>query len=165
MKVDAIEKRLTVKYIYYNILHKRLFLLPITLFLIIIPLSLILNSDPYANILNSSSDMKGCNIFSGKWIPYPEEPYYTSQTCPFVIDHHNCFKNGRPDTDFLKWRWKPDQCELPLFNATEFLEIVKGKSMAFVGDSVGRNQIFSLMCLLSSVSNHHSSNFFCLLPS
>ncbi|KAF5958455.1 hypothetical protein HYC85_005680 [Camellia sinensis] len=62
-------------------------------------------------------------------------------------------KYGRPDNDFLKWRWKPDDCELPLFDAVKFLEIVRGKSLAFVGDSVGRNQMQSLVCLLASATN------------
>ncbi|KAL7184865.1 hypothetical protein ACSBR2_026918 [Camellia fascicularis] len=52
----------------------------------------------------------------------------------------------------MKWRWKPDECELPLFNAVQFLELVRGKTLAFVGDSVGRNQMQSLTCLLASVS-------------
>ncbi|KAK1273048.1 hypothetical protein QJS04_geneDACA016422 [Acorus gramineus] len=45
-------------------------------------------------------------------------------------------KYGRPDTDYLKWRWKPDGCEMPVFNPGQFLALVQGKSMAFVGDSV-----------------------------
>ncbi|KAF5958456.1 hypothetical protein HYC85_005681 [Camellia sinensis] len=61
-------------------------------------------------------------------------------------------KFGRLDTEFLKWRWKPDECELPMFDGAEFLEIVRGKSMAFIGDSLSRNQIQSLVCLLASVS-------------
>ncbi|KAF5749952.1 protein YLS7-like [Tripterygium wilfordii] len=60
-------------------------------------------------------------------------------------------KYGRPDSEFMKWRWKPDGCELPIFNPSQFLEIVRGKSMAFVGDSVSRNQMQSLICLLSRV--------------
>ncbi|OVA06437.1 PC-Esterase [Macleaya cordata] len=60
-------------------------------------------------------------------------------------------KYGRPDTDFLKWRWKPDDCELPIFNPYQFLELLRAKSLAFVGDSVGRNQMQSLLCLLSRV--------------
>ncbi|CAI0451215.1 unnamed protein product [Linum tenue] len=52
----------------------------------------------------------------------------------------------------MRWRWKPDGCELPVFNPAQFLEIVRGKSLAFVGDSVGRNQMQSLICLLSRVS-------------
>lgn len=60
-------------------------------------------------------------------------------------------KYGRPDSEFMKWRWKPDECDLPIFNPAQFLEIVRGKSLGFVGDSVGRNQMQSLICLLSRV--------------
>ncbi|XP_027154155.1 protein trichome birefringence-like 19 [Coffea eugenioides] len=60
-------------------------------------------------------------------------------------------KYGRPDTNFLKWRWKPDGCELPIFDPHQFLEVVRGKSIAFVGDSLARNHMLSLMCLLSRV--------------
>ncbi|CAI0547730.1 unnamed protein product [Linum tenue] len=52
----------------------------------------------------------------------------------------------------MKWRWRPKDCELPLFDAVQFLELVRGKSMAFIGDSVGWNQAQSLLCLLMSVS-------------
>ncbi|XP_039158495.1 protein trichome birefringence-like 19 [Eucalyptus grandis] len=46
-------------------------------------------------------------------------------------------KFGRPDTEFLKWRWEPDGCELPPFDAAEFAEMAQGKSIAFVGNSLG----------------------------
>ncbi|KAK6129069.1 hypothetical protein DH2020_037182 [Rehmannia glutinosa] len=62
-------------------------------------------------------------------------------------------KYGRPDLGFLKWRWKPDDCELPLFDPHGFLELVHGKSLAFVGDSVARNHMQSLICLLSRVAH------------
>ncbi|KAH6774655.1 hypothetical protein C2S51_013059 [Perilla frutescens var. frutescens] len=61
-------------------------------------------------------------------------------------------KFGRPDSGYLKWRWKPDGCELPLFEPGRFLEMVRGKSLAFVGDSVARNHMQSLICLLSKVA-------------
>ncbi|KAK1297008.1 hypothetical protein QJS10_CPB15g00925 [Acorus calamus] len=64
-------------------------------------------------------------------------------------NHQNCMKYGRPDTDY---RWKPDGCEMPVFNPGQFLALVQGRSMAFVGDSVSRNQMQSLMCLLSRVT-------------
>ncbi|CAA0829174.1 Protein trichome birefringence-like 19 [Striga hermonthica] len=60
-------------------------------------------------------------------------------------------KYGRPDSGFMKWRWRPDGCELPVFNPFQFLDIARDKSLAFVGDSVGRNQMQSMICLLSRV--------------
>lgn len=99
-----------------------------------------------------STSLKTCDIFSGEWIPNPKAPYYTNKTCWAIHEHQNCMKYGRPDSDFMKWRWKPNECELPIFNPFQFLEIVRGKSMAFVGDSVGRNHMQSLICLLSRVS-------------
>ncbi|XP_058068232.1 protein trichome birefringence-like 19 [Magnolia sinica] len=96
------------------------------------------------------SDNK-CNIFKGEWVRNPNAPYYTNTTCFAISDRQNCLKYGRPDTDFLKWRWKPNGCDLPIFNPAHFLELVRGKSMAFVGDSVARNQMQSLICLLSTV--------------
>ncbi|XP_008783107.3 protein trichome birefringence-like 19 [Phoenix dactylifera] len=95
---------------------------------------------------------KSCDIFKGEWVPNPKAPYYTNATCWAIHDHQNCMKYGRPDTDFMKWRWKPNDCELPIFNPAQFLELVRGKSLAFVGDSVGRNQMQSLVCLLSKVT-------------
>ncbi|XP_058112318.1 protein trichome birefringence-like 19 [Magnolia sinica] len=94
---------------------------------------------------------KKCDIFNGEWVPNPDAPYYTNTTCWAIHDHQNCMKYGRPDSDFMKWKWKPDGCELPVFDPVKFLELLRGKSLAFVGDSVGRNQMQSLICLLSRV--------------
>lgn len=93
-----------------------------------------------------------CDIFRGDWVPYTKGPYYTNESGCFIEDGENCMKFGRPDSDFMRWRWKPDECELPLFDASKFLELVSGKSMAFIGDSVARNHMQSLNCLLSSVA-------------
>ncbi|KAL4353025.1 hypothetical protein GQ457_06G026380 [Hibiscus cannabinus] len=108
---------------------------------------------------------KYCDVFKGKWVPYPQGPYYSNETCRLIVDQQNCMKFGRPDTEFMKWRWKPDDCELPLFDAAHFLETVAGKSMAFVGDSVARNQMESLLCLLAHEANpedvsHYSKRWF-----
>ncbi|KAL2895942.1 Protein trichome birefringence-like 19 [Bienertia sinuspersici] len=119
----------------------------------------------YINIKNQNDDTKAppikhgslppttrkCDIFSGEWVPNPEAPYYTNTSCWAIHEHQNCMKYGRPDSEFMKWRWKPDECELPLFNPRQFFEIMRGKSLAFVGDSVARNQMQSLICLLSRV--------------
>lgn len=92
-----------------------------------------------------------CDIFTGEWVPDPGAPYYTNKTCWAIHEHQNCMKYGRPDTQFMKWRWKPDACDLPLFNPFQFLDMLRDKSIAFVGDSVGRNQMQSMICLLSRV--------------
>ncbi|XP_071694726.1 protein trichome birefringence-like 19 [Rutidosis leptorrhynchoides] len=92
-----------------------------------------------------------CDVFSGEWVPNPNAPYYLNTTCWAIHEHQNCQKYGRPDSDFMKWRWKPDGCDLPIFNPYQFLEIVRDKSLAFIGDSVGRNQMQSLICMLSRV--------------
>lgn len=100
-----------------------------------------------------------CNVFRGDWVLGSDGPYYTDETNCEIDQRQNCMKFGRPDTEFMRWRWKPDECELPRFNASQFLEAVTGKTMAFIGDSVGRNQMQSLVCLLASVSSqNHSSN-------
>ncbi|KAL5723180.1 hypothetical protein ACHQM5_006605 [Ranunculus cassubicifolius] len=94
-----------------------------------------------------------CDIFVGEWIPDSNAPYYTNETCWAIHEHQNCMKYGRPDMDFLKWKWKPDGCELPIFDPNQFLELVRGKTLAFIGDSVGRNHMQSLICLLSKVES------------
>ncbi|XP_073059851.1 protein trichome birefringence-like 19 [Primulina eburnea] len=103
---------------------------------------------------NSDDDVETteqCDISRGEWIPHPDAPHYTNTTCWAIHEHQNCMKYGRPDSDFIKWRWKPDGCALPEFNPSQFLDMVRDKSLAFVGDSVGRNQMQSMICLLSRV--------------
>ncbi|KAK6927993.1 PC-Esterase [Dillenia turbinata] len=142
----------------YHSRPKKALLLGLTLFIATVTLHLLADSHSKLHssvnkVSNSTSirRMKDCDLFRGRWLPYQNAPYYTNETCHLIIDQQNCRKFGRPDTQFLKWRWKPDRCELPLFNAYHFLELVRGKSMAFVGDSVGRNQMDSLLCLLTRV--------------
>ncbi|KAJ7975709.1 protein trichome birefringence-like 19 [Quillaja saponaria] len=138
----------------------KVFLLTSSLVLLtMVPLSLTRYShssypNPKINIsISESIELEKCDIFSGNGVSDPKGPYYTNETCHLIIDQQNCIKFGRPDTEFLKWRWKPDECELTRFNATHFFELVRGKSMAFVGDSVARNQMQSLLCLLAGVAN------------
>ncbi|GLT75796.1 hypothetical protein SLA2020_474930 [Shorea laevis] len=59
--------------------------------------------------------------------------------------------NGRPDRDYENWRWKPSKCDLPRFDANKFLELMRGKTLAFIGDSVARNQMESMLCILWQV--------------
>ncbi|XP_065879206.1 xyloglucan O-acetyltransferase 4 [Euphorbia lathyris] len=99
---------------------------------------------------NLEEDNEKCDFFRGNWVPEVNGVIrYTNSSCATIPESKNCFRNGRQDTDFLNWRWKPDKCDLPSFDSREFLDIVRGKIMAFVGDSVARNHVESLLCLLS----------------
>ncbi|TVU35733.1 hypothetical protein EJB05_17636, partial [Eragrostis curvula] len=93
-----------------------------------------------------------CDIFRGQWVPDPSLPQYTNETCTYIYGNQNCLLYGRPDLDFLKWRWKPDGCDLTRFDPYKFLEVVANKTLAFVGDSLSRNHYQSLLCLLSRVA-------------
>lgn len=94
-----------------------------------------------------------CDISTGEWVPDPSAVLlYSNETCWGIQEHQNCMKFGRPDDGYLKWRWKPDGCDLPVFDPVQFLELVRGKTLAFVGDSIARNHMQSLVCLLSRVT-------------
>lgn len=114
---------------------------------------IILNSD----ILNSfflciKVVAEKCDLFTGDWIPNPSGPVYTNDSCQLIEAHQNCMKNGRPDSAYLYWRWSPRDCELPQFEAYRFLELMRNKAWALIGDSITRNHIQSLLCILSKVN-------------
>lgn len=92
-----------------------------------------------------------CNLYDGTWVKDEEEgryPLYKAGSCPFVDDAFTCQENGRPDKDYLKWRWQPNDCDLVRFNGTDFLKRLRGKRLMIVGDSMNRNHFESLLCLL-----------------
>ncbi|KAL3676035.1 hypothetical protein R1sor_025983 [Riccia sorocarpa] len=95
------------------------------------------------------ADSKECDLYDGDWVEDPEGPLYTNETCFYKHAQQDCMTNGRPDTGYLYWKWKPRHCELPRFDAKAFLDMFRGKTIAFVGDSLSRNQMQSLLCMLS----------------
>lgn len=92
-----------------------------------------------------------CDLFTGDWIPNPSGPIYTNQSCRSIESHQNCINNGRPDTGYLYWRWNPRECELPLFDPERFLDMMRHKQWGVIGDSISRNHVQSLLCMLSTV--------------
>ncbi|CAN0902603.1 Protein YLS7 [Linum grandiflorum] len=97
------------------------------------------------------SDDLGCDLFKGSWFYDPRGPSYKNNSCPVITQMQNCQGNGRPDREYESWRWKPSQCDLPRFDGKKFLELMRGKTIAFIGDSVARNHMESLLCLLWQV--------------
>ncbi|KAI4385038.1 hypothetical protein MLD38_003109 [Melastoma candidum] len=94
------------------------------------------------------SALGGCDWFRGKWVYDPSYPPYDPSTCPYIDPQFDCVKYGRPDREYLKYRWQPYSCDVPRFNAGRFLEGLRGKKLMFVGDSLSLNIWESLACLL-----------------
>ncbi|XP_020583180.1 protein trichome birefringence-like 34 [Phalaenopsis equestris] len=96
-----------------------------------------------------------CDLFAGNWVfDNTTGPLY-SERCKFMSDQSACEKFGRQNLRYQNWRWKPHGCDIPSFNATKLLERLRGKRLAFVGDSLNRNQWISMICLLDSVIPDH----------
>lgn len=100
---------------------------------------------------SQKAEQDNCDLYRGEWVTDSSGPLYTNNSCPIITQMQNCQGNGRPDKDYENWRWKPEQCNLPRFDARKFLELMRGKTLAFVGDSVARNQMESLLCILWQV--------------
>ncbi|KAG7020940.1 Protein trichome birefringence-like 5, partial [Cucurbita argyrosperma subsp. argyrosperma] len=93
--------------------------------------------------------LKHCDLYMGSWVKDEKHhPVYRVGSCPYVDEAYDCGNNGRADSEYTKWRWKPYGCDLPRFNATDFLVRLKGKRLMLVGDSMNRNQFESILCLL-----------------
>ncbi|KAM3327688.1 xyloglucan O-acetyltransferase 1 [Capsicum galapagoense] len=98
-----------------------------------------------------------CDYSNGSWVYDKLGPLYTK--CNTIKEGQDCMAHGRPDNNYLYYRWKPKNCELPRFDPKKFLQIFKNKNIAFVGDSLARNQLESLLCMLSTFSDDHELVF------
>ncbi|PKU84476.1 protein PMR5 [Dendrobium catenatum] len=99
-----------------------------------------------------SVDVSPCDLFVGQWLPDSSYPLYQYSSCPIIDPEFNCQLYGRPDSDYLRYRWKPAGCDLPAFNGLDLLARMRGKTVMFVGDSLGRNQWESLICMLNAAA-------------
>ncbi|KAH0461584.1 hypothetical protein IEQ34_009159 [Dendrobium chrysotoxum] len=93
-----------------------------------------------------------CDMFNGRWVKEPRGSPYTNESCRTLPELKNCGKYGK-ENGYIYWRWKPDGCDIPRFDPKIFLAIVRGKKLAFIGDSLARNHMESLLCLLSQAES------------
>ncbi|KAF6136835.1 hypothetical protein GIB67_030120 [Kingdonia uniflora] len=109
--------------------------------------------DPHSssNISNHSFLVNSCNVFEGKWVFDNElRPMYDEESCPFLTKQVTCKKNGKSDSAYQNWRWKPDGCDLPRFDTKKLLGVLTNKRVMFIGDSLQRTQWESMVCLIQS---------------
>ncbi|MCO5570521.1 hypothetical protein L7F22_024244 [Adiantum nelumboides] len=100
-------------------------------------------------LINVLPSFRECDLWTGRWVRDKKmKLLYTNNSCPVLTATQNCEGNGRPDKNYVKWRWQPQGCDLPQFDVHRFFRLLRGKKLAFVGDSVARNHMESLMCIL-----------------
>ncbi|XP_066355505.1 protein trichome birefringence-like 6 isoform X1 [Miscanthus floridulus] len=104
---------------------------------------------PASKIDFGQSNAVKCDVSDGSWVFDESYPLYASNACPFIDEGFSCEANGRMDQSYMKLRWQPKHCSIPRFDARKLLEMLRGKRLVFVGDSINRNQWESMMCLLS----------------
>ncbi|RCV40242.1 hypothetical protein SETIT_9G037100v2 [Setaria italica] len=94
-----------------------------------------------------------CDMSSGRWV-YDDVSYplYKESACKFMSDQSACGRFGRTDLKYQHWRWQPHGCDLPRFDAVRLLRRLRNKRLAFVGDSLNRNQWISMVCLIDTAT-------------
>jgi hypothetical protein len=71
-------------------------------------------SNKYAELMES---LMNCDFFDGEWVKDDSYPLYKPGSCSSIIDEQfNCIRNGRPDKDYQKYKWKPKGCTLPRYS-------------------------------------------------
>lgn len=65
---------------------------------------------------NQVIKLRDCDLGKGRWVYDESYPLYTNWSCPFIDEGFNCGGNGRPDNRYMKWRWQPQDCQIPRLN-------------------------------------------------
>ncbi|CAA6672627.1 unnamed protein product [Spirodela intermedia] len=93
----------------------------------------------------------GCNYARGRWVQDARRrPLYSGLECKrWLSPMWACRLTQRTDFSYESFRWQPESCEIQEFDRHSLLTRLRGKTIALVGDSLGRQQFQSLMCMLT----------------
>ncbi|CAF2136854.1 unnamed protein product [Brassica napus] len=94
---------------------------------------------------------KACNYAKGKWVvDNHHRPLYSGSHCKqWLASMWACRLMQRTDFAFERLRWQPKDCSMEEFEGSKFLKRMQNKNLAFVGDSLGRQQFQSMMCMIT----------------
>ncbi|MCL7051931.1 hypothetical protein MKW94_016485, partial [Papaver nudicaule] len=93
-----------------------------------------------------------CDYYQGSWVVDESYPLYDSTKCPFISEGFDCIGNGRPNKEYLKYRWSPTGCDAPKFDGLDLVKRLKGKKIMFVGDSLSQNIWQSFACMVHAAT-------------
>ncbi|KAM1605712.1 hypothetical protein PS2_026417 [Malus domestica] len=97
-----------------------------------------------------------CNYAKGKWVVDHKKPLYSGHGCKqWLSSMWSCRKTQRTDFAYEKVSWQPKDCQMEEFEGSKFLKRMQHKTLAFVGDSLGRQQFQSLMCMITGGKERH----------
>lgn len=68
--------------------------------------------DELNEVQSHQESLRDCNLSVGEWVFDPSYPLY-DPGCRYLSGQVSCSRNGRPDSDYQRWRWKPKQCSIP----------------------------------------------------
>ncbi|KAG5376512.1 hypothetical protein IGI04_041108 [Brassica rapa subsp. trilocularis] len=93
---------------------------------------------------------QACNYAKGKWVVDNHRPLYSGSRCKqWLASMWACRLMQRTDFAFERLRWQPKDCSMEEFEGSRFLKRMQDKTLAFVGDSLGRQQFQSMMCMIT----------------
>ncbi|XP_007048436.2 PREDICTED: protein trichome birefringence-like 14 isoform X1 [Theobroma cacao] len=93
-------------------------------------------------------ETKVCNYAKGRWVADSRPPLYTVG-CKYMQRNWACRLTNRTDFSYEDYRWQPIDCKMPEFEPSDFLRRMQDKTVAFIGDSLSREQFQSMMCMLT----------------
>lgn len=93
---------------------------------------------------------QACNYAKGKWVTDDRRTFYSGGRCrQWLSEMWACRLTDRTDFAYERFRWQPTDCEMDEFSGSKFLRRMRNKTLAFIGDSLGRQQFQSLMCMIT----------------
>ncbi|OMO56109.1 hypothetical protein COLO4_35776 [Corchorus olitorius] len=106
------------------------------------------NSQTLNSTQHLKNETKVCNYAKGRWVAENRVPFY-NHGCEYINTDWNCRAMNRTDFSYEKYRWEPLDCQMPEFDPFDFLKRMQNKTVAFIGDSLSKQQFESLMCMLT----------------